>query len=273
MESTIKRIAHAGEYIRSKTGFVPEVVIVLGSGLGDYAESLDKVCVFKYEDIPGFPVSTAPGHAGRLIFAERCGKKIAVFQGRFHCYEGYSPAETVIPLRTVLMLGAKKALFTNASGGINRYFKPGDLVLVYDHINFSGLNALTGPNLEELGPRFPDVSRAYSKDLAALLEKVGIEKGIGLLRGVYGYMVGPSYETPAEIRALGRLGADVVGMSTVHEVVAAAHAGAESAVISCVCNLAAGVSAQPITHQEVLEAGAKVAKQIITLIDGFLEEL
>jgi purine-nucleoside phosphorylase len=273
MESTMQRITQAREYIRSKTDFEPEVVVVLGSGLGEYADSLDKTCVFNYADIPGFPVSTAPGHAGRLLFAERCGKKIAVFQGRFHCYEGYSPAETVIPLRTVLQLGAKAALFTNASGGINRYFKPGDLVLVTDHINFSGMNALFGPNLEEFGPRFPDVSGAYSKNLNALLEKVGLEKRVGLLKGVYGYMVGPSYETPAEIRALGRLGADVVGMSTVHEVVACAHAGVESAVISCVCNLAAGVSSQPITHQEVLEAGAKVAKQIITLIDGFLQEI
>lgn len=273
MESTMQRIAQAKEYIRSKTDFVPEIVIVLGSGLGEYADSLDKPQVFRYADIPGFPVSTAPGHAGRLIFAERCGKKIAVFQGRFHCYEGYTPAETVIPLRTVLMLGAKKALFTNASGGINRYFKPGDLMLVTDHINFSGLNALFGPNLEELGPRFPDVSNAYSGKLTAVLEKVGQESKISLLKGVYGYMVGPSYETPAEIRALGRLGADVVGMSTVHEVVACAHAGVEAAAISCVCNLAAGAHSQPITHKEVLEAGAKVAKQIITLIDGFLGAL
>ncbi|MEI6100483.1 MAG: purine-nucleoside phosphorylase [Eubacteriales bacterium] len=271
MESTMTRITLAREYIRSKTDFVPEIVVVLGSGLGDYADSLKLTASFKYEDIPGFPVSTAPGHAGRLLFAERCGKKIAVFQGRFHCYEGYSAAETVIPLRTVLLLGAKTALFTNASGGINRYFNPGDLVVVTDHINFSGMSALTGANLEEFGPRFPDVSGAYSKKLIATLEQVGQKNGVSLLKGVYGYMTGPSYETPAEIRALSRLGADVVGMSTVHEVVAASHAGVQTAVISCVCNLAAGVSGQPITHQEVLDAGAKVANQIIILIDGFLQ--
>ncbi len=273
MKNTIERILKAKEYIRSKTDFVPDIAIVLGSGLGGYADSLNQEYVFKYEDVPGFPVSTVPGHAGRLIFAERFGKKIAVFQGRFHCYEGYSPAETVIPLRTVMLLGAKKALFTNASGGINKYFKPGDLMLVTDHINFSGLNVLNGPNLEELGTRFPDMSFSYSKKLLELLDRVGCENKIPLLKGVYAYMVGPSFETPAEIRALSVMGADVVGMSTVHEVVAAAHAGVETAVISCVCNLAAGVSHQAITHQEVLEAGKQVAYKIIILIDGFLKEI
>ena len=271
MEDIIKSIERACGAIRRKTDFVPETAVILGSGLGDFAESLDTVCQFEYKDIPGFPVSTAPGHAGRLIFAEHMRKRIAVFQGRFHCYEGYSPAETVIPLRTIIQLGAKTALFTNATGGINRSFDPGDLMLVLDHINFSGLNVLRGPNIDAFGTRFPDMSFAYSKRLIAVLEKAGRESGIPLRQGIYGYMVGPSFETPAEIRALSLLGADVVGMSTVHEVVAAAHAGVETAVISCVSNMAAGVSERPITHEEVLEAGRQVAHKIISLIDGFLK--
>ena len=273
MEDTIKRINQAFGAIRSKTDFEPEAAVVLGSGLGDYADSLDKACQFDYKDIPGFPVSTAAGHAGRLVFAERFGKKIAVFQGRFHCYEGYSPAETVIPLRTVIRMGVETALFTNVTGGINRTFHPGDLMLVKDHINFSGLNVLRGPNMDEFGTRFPDMSFAYSKRLIDVLKKAGEKSGIPLREGVYGYMVGPSFETPAEIRALSTLGADAVGMSTVHEVVASAHAGVETAVISCVSNLAAGVSGQPITHEEVLEAGRQVSNKIALLIDGFLREL
>lgn len=268
---TMRRIEQATDYIRSKTAFVPEAAVILGSGLGAYADMLAAEAVFFYKDIPGFPVSTVAGHAGRLIMAERCGKKVAVFQGRFHCYEGYSPAETVIPLRTVILLGAKKALFTNASGGINRYYNPGDLLLVCDHINLTGLNVLNGANLETFGTRFPDMSLAYSNNLIQILEEAGKKSGVHLQKGVYGYMAGPSFETPAEILALSRLGADVVGMSTVHEVVAAAHAGVQTAVISCICNLAAGVSSQPITHQEVLAAGAATAQNIIPLIDGFLQ--
>lgn len=273
MEETQKRIQQAYDALRGQTDFVPEIAIVLGSGLGEYADSLDKVCQFDYKDIPGFPVSTAVGHAGKMIFAERFEKKIVVFQGRFHCYEGYSPAETVIPLRTVIKLGVKTALFTNATGGINKTFQPGDLMLVQDHINFTGINVLRGKNMDEFGTRFPDMTFAYSKKLNAILGKSGEDSGIFLQKGVYGYMVGPSFETPAEIRALAVLGADVVGMSTVHEVVACAHASVETAVISCVSNLAAGVSKEPITHKEVLEAGRQVAHKIALLIDGFLKNV
>lgn len=271
MEDTIKRINDACNAIRSRTDFIPEAAVILGSGLGGYADSLKKVCQFDYKDISGFPVSTAIGHAGRLIFAEHSGKKIAVFQGRFHCYEGYTPAETVIPLRTVIKLGVRTALYTNATGGINRSFDPGDLMLATDHINFSGLNVLKGPNMEDFGTRFPDMSFAYSKRLIGILEKAGVKNNIPLRKGVYGYMVGPSFETPAEIRALATLGADAVGMSTVHEVVAAAHAGVETAVISCITNLAAGISDRALSHEEVLEAGRLVADKVTLLINGFLE--
>lgn len=269
-----ERLSIAKNYIESHTDFRPEAVIVLGSGLGDYGSTVDDIAAeFDYADIPGFPVSTAPGHAGKLTFGCKAGKKIALLSGRFHCYEGYTAAETVVPLRTLLMLGAKYVVLTNAAGGINTDFSAGDLMVVTDHINFSANNALTGPNIEELGPRFPDMSFAYSKRLNQLLDEVAAQNGIALRHGIYGYMVGPSYETPAEIRALRFLGADAVGMSTVHEVVAASHAGAETVAVSCISNLAAGVAKHALTMEEVLEAGKMVAAKMCALVDGFLERL
>lgn len=266
----IKRIEKAKKYIEEKTSFRPELAIVLGSGLGDYAGSIDVEIDFSYGDIPGFPVSTAPGHAGKLIFGTKHGVKLALFAGRFHCYEGYTAAETVIPLRTAIMLGAKTALLTNAAGGINPAFNAGDLMLIEDHINMSAHNALTGPNISELGPRFPDMSYAYAGGLRKILEDVAKENNTALMSGVYGYMAGPSYETPAEIRALRALGADAVGMSTVHEAVACSHAGVQTAAISCISNLAAGVADHALSEEEVLEAGRKVAGTMSALVDGFL---
>ncbi|BDF58368.1 purine nucleoside phosphorylase [Christensenellaceae bacterium] len=264
----------AKNYIEAKTDFVPEIAIVLGSGLGDYADTLDEVIAeFDYASIPGFPVSTAPGHASRLTFGCKNGKRVALFAGRFHCYEGYAAAQTVIPLRTVLMMGTKYVLLTNAAGGINTDFSAGDLMVIEDHINFSAHNALTGPNIDELGPRFPDMSFAYAKELRDLIDETAGENGIKLQHGIYGYMVGPSYETPAEIRALRTLGADAVGMSTVHEVVAASHAGAKTAAISCISNLAAGVAKHALTMEEVMEAGKMVASKMRTLIDGVVEKI
>jgi purine-nucleoside phosphorylase len=236
----LSKITTAKNHIKEKTDFIPEIAVVLGSGLGGYADSFDVHEVFEYSDIPGFPVSTAPGHEGKLIFGCKHGRRVALFKGRFHCYEGYSPAETVIPLRTALLLGVKHVLLTNASGGINLDYSAGDLMVVEDHINFSGLSPLTGPNIDELGVRFPDMSYAYSRRLRDILDSIGEEKGIALRHGVYAYMTGPSYETPAEIRALRTLGGDVVGMSTVHEVGACNHAKVEVAALSCISNLAAG---------------------------------
>ncbi len=269
-----ERLTIAKNYIESRTDFRPEVIIVLGSGLGDYGNTIDEIVVeIPYAEIPGFPVSTAPGHSGKLIFGRKAGKKIALLSGRFHCYEGYTAAETVVPLRTLLMLGAGYVLLTNAAGGINTEFSAGDLMVITDHINFSANNALTGPNIDELGPRFPDMSFAYSKELNNILDQVAQKEQIKLCHGVYGYMVGPSYETPAEIRALRVLGADAVGMSTVHEVVAASHAGAKTVAISCISNLAAGVAKHALTMEEVLEAGKMVASKMCSLVDGFLEKL
>ncbi|MEG1655983.1 MAG: purine-nucleoside phosphorylase [Christensenellaceae bacterium] len=269
-----EELAIAKSYIESKTDFRPEIAVVLGSGAGGYAEKMtDKVIEFDYAEIPGFPVSTAPGHAGKLTFGCIEGKKVALFAGRFHCYEGYSAEQTVIPLRTVLLLGAKTVLLTNAAGGINTDFHAGDLMIVQDHINFSTHNCLTGKNIDGLGVRFPDMSFAYSKDLNRIILDIAQENGLLMREGVYAYMVGPSYETPAEIKALRVLGADAVGMSTVHEVVAATHAGAKTAVISCISNLAAGVAKHALTMEEVLEAGAKVADKMCILIDGFIKRV
>lgn len=264
------RIEQAKKYIRERTDFVPEMIIVLGSGLGGYADSVEVEIEFSYGDIPGFPVSTAPGHAGKLIFGKKHGRNLALFAGRFHCYEGYSAGETVIPIRTAMLLGAKTALLTNAAGGINTGFTAGDLMLIEDHINMSALNALTGPNIGELGPRFPDMSYAYTKELRAVLADIAEENGFSVKSGVYAYMSGPSYETPAEIRALRTLGADAVGMSTVHEVVACSHAKVRVAAISCISNLAAGVADHALTEEEVLLAGKKVAGRMSALVDGFL---
>ncbi len=268
-----ERIISAKNYIEQKTDFKPEIAIVLGSGLGEYDKQIEPVITFNYADIPGFPISTAPGHAGTLTFGYKSGKKVALFSGRFHCYEGYSAQETVIPLRTVILLGVDKVLLTNATGGINTDFSAGDLMLVTDHINFSTHQALTGENIDELGVRFPDMSFAYSKRLNEIVESVAQKENISLKKGVYGYMIGPSYETPAEIRALRILGADAVGMSTVHEVVACSHARVEVAVLSCISNLAAGVAKHALTCEEVIEAGQKVSGKMTNIVNGFLSEV
>lgn len=268
-----KRIKTAREYLEALTDVRPKIALVLGSGLGDYADTVEVISEFRYEDIPGFPVSTAPGHAGKLVFGKKFDKPVVLFCGRFHCYEGYSAADTVLPLRTVLTMGVENVLLTNAAGGINTDFEAGDLMIVTDHINFSGINALTGANVEELGVRFPDMSYAYSPKLIKVLSDVGEQNSIELKKGVYSYMPGPSYETPAEIRALRILGADAVGMSTVHEVAACNHAGVDVVALSCISNLAAGVSPNPLSSEEVIEAGRKVAGKMTALADGFIQNV
>ncbi len=269
----LERITKAKEYIKSKTDFVPQVVIVLGSGLSGYSDNLDVVCEFDYAQIPGFPISTAPSHKGKLYFAKKDNKNIAVLAGRFHCYEGYNAEETVIPLRTLIMIGAKTVLLTNAAGGINKAFSAGDLMIITDHINFSGINVLKGKNMEDFGVRFPDMSYAYSPKLNGLLKEVANTQGIPLKEGIYAYMVGPSYETPAEIRGLRALGADAVGMSTVHEVVACSHANIDVCALSCISNLAAGVTKEKLTIEEIFEAGKKVAGKMTLLVDEFIAKL
>ena len=270
---TMDRINSVYDYLSSHTDRRPTLCVVLGSGLGDYADTLDDAQVIDYKDIPGFPQSTAPGHAGRLVFGSRHGVSLVCMQGRVHCYEGYTAAETVIPLRALIKLGVKKLLITNAAGGVNMGYKPGDIMIIQDHINFASVSPLEGANLDEFGPRFPDMSFAYSKELVSALEKSAEKQDINVQSGVYAMMKGPAYETPAEIKALRIMGADAVGMSSVPEIITAAHAGVASAALSCITNMAAGILNQPLTHTEVMETGRIAAGRIGALIDGFIEQL
>lgn len=270
---TQDRIKKAYDYLKRATAHRPALCVVLGSGLGEYADTLENAHIIDYADICGFPLSTVPGHAGRLIFGQKHGMEIVCMQGRFHCYEGYTPQETVIPLRALIRLGIKSLLLTNAAGGVNTSFHAGDIMAITDHINFTFLNPLTGANLGDFGPRFPDMSYAYDKELVSALVSAAADNGIELKQGIYAMMKGPSFETPAEIRALRLLGADAVGMSTVPEIIAAAHAGVKSAALSCITNMAAGILDQPLTHDEVMETGRTAAGRIQTLIDGFIKTI
>lgn len=265
-----KRLEEAAEYISKWSQVRPQAVMVMGSGLGGYGELIDQEYVFDYGAVPGWPRSTAPGHAGKLILGYRNDVPVAVFSGRFHCYEGYSAPETVIPLQTMLLLGARNVFLTNAAGAIQTHFRPGTLMLIEDHINLTGHNPLTGPNDERLGVRFPDMTCIYDPRLNNCLEKAAEAHDFYVERGVYAWMTGPSYETPAEIRALRILGADAVGMSTVPEAIAARHAGARVAAVSCLSNLAAGVGSEPLTEQEVLDAAAAASENMAILGDAFL---
>ncbi|MFA5676404.1 MAG: purine-nucleoside phosphorylase [Christensenellales bacterium] len=265
------RIDGACEYIRSVVKLRPKLCVVLGSGLGGYADTVDGAQAVGYKDIDGFPRSTVKGHKGRLVFGGKHGADIVCMQGRFHCYEGYTAAETVIPLRALIRLGINKLLLTNAAGGINKSFSPGDIMVIRDHINFTFLNPLEGKNIDSFGPRFLDISRAYDGDLCLALEKAALEYGVRLKSGVYAMMKGPSFETPAEIKALRILGADAAGMSTVPEIIAAAHAGVKSAAISCITNMAAGIAKTPLSHDEVIKTGRMAAENMQKLIDGFIK--
>lgn len=272
-QRTMANIQEAADYIQGKTNLRPEIGLILGSGLGVLADSLEEAAAFDYSDIPHFPVSTVEGHAGKLLLGKLMGKDVLMMKGRFHLYEGYDAAAVAFPIRVMKKLGVKMLLVTNAAGGINESYSPGDLMLIQDHINFMFRNPLIGPNEPELGVRFPDLSEAYSRELRALAKRVGEKEGIALREGVYAGMLGPSYETPAEIRMLRILGADAVGMSTVPETIAARHAGMEVLGISCISNMAAGILDQPLSHEEVMETAERVKKTFIRLVTGILAEL
>jgi len=262
----ISRINEAKDYIVSKSDFVPEIALILGSGLGDMAEEAEDRITIDYKDIPNFPVSTVQGHKGRLVFGTIRGRKVVFMQGRFHYYEGYKMEEVVFPVWVFKALGVKKLIVTNAAGGVNTSFKPGDLMLIKDHINYTNNNPLIGPNLEDFGPRFPDMSEAYSRELQDIVRSCASAEGISLQEGTYIFLTGPSYETPAEIRAFRILGADAVGMSTVPEVVAAKHCGIMPVGISCITNMAAGILDQPLNHREVMETADRVKTSFTKLI-------
>ncbi|MCM1184138.1 MAG: purine-nucleoside phosphorylase [Roseburia sp.] len=251
--------------VRSKTDFVPKVALVLGSGLGDYADSIRVVCEIPYEEIEDFPVSTVPGHAGRFIFGYVGEVPVVCMKGRVHYYEGYPVSDVVLPTRLMKLLGAEILFLTNASGGMNRSFQAGDLMLITDHIGIFAPNPLIGPNIEELGTRFPDMSEVYDRDLQEIIRNVARENQISLREGVYVQLTGPCYESPAEIRMLSGF-ADAVGMSTVVEAIAANHCGMKICGISCICNLAAGMNPTPLSHKEVQEAADKAAPVFTKLV-------
>ena len=266
-------IAAARAYLEGRTALRPRVAVVLGSGLGGFAGELDGRVEIHYSEIPGWPCSTAVGHAGRLVFGTLGGSPVAVMSGRVHLYEGYTPAQATFGVRVLGALGVRAMVFTNAAGGINLAFGRGGLVLISDHINLQGSNPLVGPNDERLGPRFPDMSEAYSQRYREIARESAAEMGVDLQEGVYAGLLGPNYETPAEIRYLRAIGADMVGMSTVPEVIVANHMGVRVLGISCVTNMAAGILPQKIDHAEVLETGAMVRDTLIGLLKKVLPRL
>jgi len=247
---------------------MPTVAVMLGSGLGGFVEALTEPLILPYSEIPGCPASTVSGHAGRLVVGELGGQPIAVLQGRFHLYEGYAASEVVFPIRLLGLAGVKSFAITNAAGGVDPEFSPGELMLITDHLNLSGQNPLLGPNEERFGPRFPDMSEAYSRRLLNLAREVASEHGIALREGVYSVLGGPSYETPAEVRMLRLLGAHAVGMSTVFEVIAAQHMGCEVLGVSLISNHAAGITPEPLSHDEVIQVGQQAAGRLIKLMSG-----
>jgi len=268
------RLDYATAWVRGKTDAPPAVGVILGSGLGGFAELLRLAVVIPYSEIPGFPQVRVAGHAGRLVVgelpSEAGGVMVAAMQGRVHAYEGWPASEVAFPARVLCGLGVKALLVTNAAGGVDPSFAPGDLVRITDHLNLSGTNPLLGGNEDRLGPRFPDLSDAYDPRLGGLLEEAARSAGVALRHGVYAGMLGPSYETPAEIRMLRALGADLVGMSTVHEVIAARHQGVAVAGLSVVTNPAAGLSATRLTHDEVQVTATRARARVEAVLRAFL---
>lgn len=275
MDNLKNRAEISAEFIRDWMGVKPDAAIILGSGLSGFENNFKNKREINYSDIPEFPVSTAPGHKGKLILCERennagnydasndnaCNydaiRYILIMSGRFHHYEGYSLQEITIPIRVMAILGIKRLIITNASGAVNENYKAGDLMLIYDHINLSGDNPLIGQNFDELGPRFPDMTYTYSPDLIKKIKEKADKKGILIHQGVYAFMTGPSYETPAEVSMIRTLGADCVGMSSVPEAIVAGHSGMEIVGISCITNMASGILDKPLSGDEVIEAGKK----------------
>ncbi len=268
------RLSYALAWVHGTTDLAPAAGVILGSGLGDFAERLDRPVKIGYEEIPYFPVSRVPGHPGRLVLGELLGEggpvAVATMQGRVHGYEGWSPEDVAVGARVLCSLGIRALVVTNAAGGVDPSLAPGDLVRITDHLNLSGQNPLTGENDERLGPRFPDLSDAYDPRLGETLDETAAGLGIPLRTGVYACMAGPSYETPAEIRMLRALGADLVGMSTVPEVIAARHMGVPVAGISVVTNHAAGLGRRPLSHEEVAETAGRVKDRLAPLVAAFL---
>ena len=267
----VERVEQAAALIRSKMGEPVSTGIVLGSGLGAFADQVTDATVIPYDEIPHFPTSSVSGHAGRLVLGTLGNTRVAVMQGRVHYYEGYALKEVTFPVRVLRALGATNLVLTNAAGCVNEGYAPGDMMVITDHLNLTGDNPLRGPNDDAFGVRFPDMSKAYSPDLSAILDAVAAEQGTELRHGVYAGLMGPSYETPAEIRMLRVLGADAVGMSTVAEAIAAVHGGLRVVGLSVITNYAAGMSQDTLSHEEVKETGLMVEEKICKLLVAAVE--
>ena len=267
MNDVYEKLLSCLKSVREKTDFVPEVALILGSGLGEYAEEIEVAATIDYKDIEGFPVSTVAGHKGRFIFGYVNKVPVVIMQGRVHYYEGYPMSDVVLPTRLMGLMGAKILFLTNACGGVNKEFKPGDFMLLKDHISTFVPSPLIGTNIGELGTRFPDMSDIYRKELRAVIKEAAKEEGIELQEGIYLQLTGPAYDSPAEVQMCRVLGADAVGMSTACEALAANHMGMKVCGISCITNMACGIIDQPLSHTEVQETADRVAplfKQLIT---------
>lgn len=268
-----ERIERSVKDIQNRFTEKPELLLVLGSGLGALAERVEQAVNIPYEAITGFPQSTVPGHAGQLILGYWQNRCIAVMQGRFHYYEGHAMTDVVLPIRVMQKIGVKTLILTNAAGGMNQAMKPGDLMLIRDHIGLWAESPLRGANLDSFGPRFPDQSQVYNRELGNLALQCAANLHVTLHEGTYVFCKGPQFETPAEIRLLQLLGASAAGMSTVPEAIVAAHGGMKTLAISCITNLAAGLSASPLSHEEVLETGARASADTIRLLDAIMNSL
>ena len=273
MTDYFDRVTETAEWLRAKAGAVPDVAVVLGSGLGDFADTLAERSVFPYAVIPHWPASAIVGHAGTLVVGTLAGKRVAALSGRVHYYEGHDLRTVTFAMRVIGRLGIRTLILTNAAGGINVAFKPGTLMLMDDHINLMGSNPLMGPNDERFGPRFPDMTMVYSKRLREVAGEAARRRELALGHGVYAAMHGPSYETPAEIRFLRTIGADAVGMSTVPEAIVACQMGIEVLGISCITNPAAGVLPEPLVHDEVMAVARRVRAEFGSLLEGIIERL
>lgn len=269
----MQKIIEASQYVQSKINIKPKIGIVLGSGLGIYVDQIQNKTIIPYQDIPGFKRTSVEGHEGRLIVGEVHGVAVAALQGRLHAYEGYAMEDIVLPVRTLAALGIEMLFLTNASGGINPNFHPGDLVAISDHINLSGRNALVGPNIAELGPRFPDMTNAYDQELNSVMASVAKDHHVDMKSGVYCSVLGPTYETPAEIRMLRIIGGDMVGMSTVPEVIAANHMGVKVAGVACITNYAAGIKPEKLSHADVKHVAEKAMVGFATILTETIGEL
>ncbi len=257
--------------VRKKTDFVPKVALILGSGLGDYADGMEVVCRVPYQEIEGFPVSTVPGHKGQFVFGYVEGVPVVCMQGRVHYYEGYEISDVILPIRLMKLMGAEILFLTNAAGGLQDDMKPGDFMMITDQIAVFAPNPLIGANIDELGPRFPDMTEVYTKSLQEIIRKSAYELGIELKEGIYAQLTGPSFESPADVRLLKMLGTGSVGMSTVVEAITAKHMGMQICGISCICNKAAGLSATPLSHDEVQAAGKEAAPKFKALVTSVIK--